>query len=315
VCRSDKAPAEADFFRITAADYRRWTGREHNEKQETKRRQDTPYGAAMARLRASAGRRRSASAAYLVYVADCLETLPVRVPELVSTDSSVVRWMRKCNEQSANARAANVITLQESNREDKAACREAYDCRRGAPKLDDEKRRWLVERLQEIRFEHKKARTRGEQPKVVVFYGAARFPSQFAHDKVRRQVGLRALHVNLFEGGSSAKCPCSVGRACLFDGAKADDFDGHELVDIKFPPTEAPLQAAPSSAPMPRLHAHKGGGECFLARARHNMPKHYSPDEEVFFDRDDLAALNLLVIGRSWYHGQGRPQAFRRREG
>ena len=80
VCASDKAPAEAEFFQITAANHRRRSGREHAEKQETKRRQGTPYGAAMARLRASAGRRRSASAAYLVYVADCFETLPVRVP-------------------------------------------------------------------------------------------------------------------------------------------------------------------------------------------------------------------------------------------
>jgi hypothetical protein len=45
------------------------------------------------------------------------------------------------------------------------------------------------------------------------------------------------------------------------------------------------------------------------------MPKYYSPDKKVFYDRDDLAALNLLVIGRSWYYGQGRQQAFRRRKG
>ena len=50
------------------------------------------------------------------------------------------------------------------------------------------------------------------------------------------------------------------------------------------------------------------------------MPKYTHIDKNtgkktVCCDRDDLAALNILNVGRSWYDGHGRPQAFRWRKG
>ena len=74
-------------------------------------------------------------------------------------------------------------------------------------------------------------------------------------------------------------------------------------------------RAGPPSASKARLRTHKVCGECFLVRALKNIPKYYSPEKKtVYFDRDDLAALNIMMFGRCWYHGHGRPQAYLRRE-
>ena len=67
------------------------------------------------------------------------------------------------------------------------------------------------------------------------------------------------------------------------------------------PQNAAAPQAEPSSATEPRYRAHKSGGECPIAGKLDFMPKHTHIDKNtgkrtVCYDRDDLAALNLLVI-------------------
>ena len=311
-----------------ASEHRRRSGRDHDEKQEEKRRLGTAYGAAMERMRASAGRKKSASASFLVHMDDCLTTLRERQRELVSKKRSIARFQRKRNKQSAVARAADDIVGSVSTRGDKAAFREAYAFRAGAPKLSEEERRKLVHKVRRIRQERKAARARGAQtaqPKmpVVVFYGDGGgqcVSSNFPHQQVRRQIGLRALHVSLSEAYTSQMCPCSVGLDCIFTSCtKAADGDGVLLSNLSHENAAAP-QAEPSSATEPRFRAHKSGGGCPIVGRLRNMPTYTHIDKTtgkrtVCCDRDDLAALNILHVGRSWYDGHGRPQAFRWRKG
>jgi hypothetical protein len=316
---STEAPSDARFRVLSQTEHDLRSGNTYADEQEQRRRRPgTTYHRASKRMEASAGRRRSASASFLAYVDVSLETLGDRAPELVCTARAIVQMMRTISKQSAIDRAADEITDRVSARPEKARYRKAYAFRAGAPKLTPEERSQLVLDVRRIRSKRRseRSRPRDTAPKVpvVVFYGDARFASQFPHGKLRRQVGLRALHADTCEWGSSSRCPCSVGRGCIEKvAAKADDVDGVDLVDIDKNITAS--LAGPSSAPKARLRAHKGGGECFLAGALKHIDKYYSPDKNtVCFDRDDLAALNILLIGRSWYHGHGRPQAFRRRE-
>ena len=75
-----------------------------------------------------------------------------------------------------------------------------------------------------------------------------------------------------------------VGFECFFEAAciHAAEENGHDVADVATVPTvpSARAQAAPSSAPKPRLRAHKGGGEGFFASA-HYIPKFTSPKSRV----------------------------------
>jgi hypothetical protein len=217
---------------------------------------------------------------------------------------------------SADARAADQICGQVSARPERVAKREAYAYPCGRPRLDKEERDALAERLR-LRIAHLRAERTLPKPKlpVVVFYGDGWFSSAFPHNRVRRQVALRGLLFQTNESYTSSNCPCTWGGYLSCRGWERwnlpDSITCCKLIDVADVVTVGSAPAAATDTPFSRLRTcnRDGSGTRCVVERMQFLPREYHRGR-VCYDRDYLAALNILLLGRCALFGLERPKAF-----
>ena len=316
-CRSDEKALGATFGYVSLAAHRKRSGTKRaQEAEESRRRVNREYAEAIQELRSCGGSSKSASASYQLYVDAALATFERRARELTSMPRSVVRWQRARCKMSAAARAADELCGQISPRPERVAMREVYDYPCGRPRLDKAARDALADKLRRRIAALKAARAAQPKPKpklpVVVFYGAGTFPSAFPHNRVRRHVALRGLLCQTNEAYTSVNCPGTWG-AYLEDSGwiLPDRITCCKLIDVA---DVAPVGSAPAAAtdPLyPRLRTcnRDGSGRCVGLERMQFLPREHRHGR-VCYDRDHLAALNILLVGRCALFGLKRPKAF-----